>query len=498
MNFISFEFILLASISFFIYYFISSSKWRLYWIVACSLLFYLKAGIFPILLLTAVVLGNFLAARFIAAAPRPKKGFFIAAVLANVLVLAFFKYFNSVSSLGAFATQAGNAAGISLPLGMSFYIFTLIGYLVDVYRRQAPGEQNLARFSSFILFFPKLAQGPIERAGRLLPQFQRAEPFSESGASDGLKQIVWGIFKKVVIADRLGVYVNQVYGSPRDYSGIPLLVATFFFAFQIYADFSGYTDIALGGARLFGIRLSPNFRRPYLSRSIKEFWTRWHISLSTWLRDYLHMPIAFALSRRMPGAKHLGVQTEKWIYLISTGLTFFVCGIWHGVGWNFVVWGMLFGVYLVFSSWSRKARKKVNRALHLRRLPNVHRLVSVLFTFCLVCLAWIFFRAQSLGDAGYVVSHLFSGLDRVFQLQSVEDILMLFRVKVKRELLEIFISFLLILFLIILEWIQERKPLRLFLRKQPIWVHWAVYQVFVLAIIFFGVFKQTSFIYFNF
>lgn len=381
---------------------------------------------------------------------------------------------------------------------MSFYIFTLIGYVTDVYRKKVPGEKNLARFSSFILFFPKLAQGPIERADRLLPQFGKTLPFDEQGVTGGLKLMVWGVFKKVVIADRLGLYVNQVFGNPHDYSGLPLLIAVFFFAFQIYADFSGYTDIALGGARLLGFRLSANFRRPYLAQSIQEFWTRWHISFSTWLRDYLHLPVAFALSRKMPKLKYLGIQTEKWIYLLATALTFFVCGIWHGVGWNFIIWGMLFGFYLVFSSWTKKARKKIKRVLHVQNLPKTQRLFKILFTFCLVCFAWIFFRTKTIGDAWYVIGHMFSGIFKVFQLRTIEDVLMLFRLKVKRELVELLISFSFIFLLIALEWIQEKRPLRSILRKQPAWLRWVVYQALVLAIVFFGIFKQTAFIYFTF
>jgi D-alanyl-lipoteichoic acid acyltransferase DltB (MBOAT superfamily) len=240
---------------------------------------------------------------------------------------------------------------IILPVGLSFFIFTILSYLIEIKRGTINAERHLGKFASSLLFFPKIMQGPIEKPGNIFPQFMEEKNFNYDMVVEGLKLMLWGYFKKLVVADRLAIYVNTVYGNYEHHSGISLLVATIFYSFQVYADFSGYTDIALGSAKVLGFNLTNNFNRPYFATSIREFWNRWHITLSVWLRDYLFLPLAFFFSRKMNKTKYLGLAVEKWIFLFASIITFAVCGIWHGEGLNFLIWGLLFGIYSQLDTW---------------------------------------------------------------------------------------------------------------------------------------------------
>ncbi|GHV06785.1 alginate O-acetyltransferase [Spirochaetia bacterium] len=322
-----------------------------------------------------------------------KKLILASSLILNLAVLFFFKYYNffagTVNSLFG-QSGAGPAAlptlNVLLPVGISFYTFQALGYSIDVYRGTVKAERNFLSYALFVTFFPQLVAGPIERTGNLLPQFKIDHHFDYDRVTSGLKLAAWGMFKKVVIADRLAIYVNAVYGNPGVYPASALLLATFFFTFQIYCDFSGYSDIAIGTARVLGFNLMTNFRKPYFSQSITEFWRRWHISLSTWLKDYLYIPLGG--NRKGPGRQKLNLL-----------ITFLISGLWHGAAWHFVFWGLLHGLFQIIE---RSVPERINAALN--KVPALR----VCITFLLVCFAWVFFRAGSLPDAFLIVRKLAS------------------------------------------------------------------------------------------
>jgi D-alanyl-lipoteichoic acid acyltransferase DltB (MBOAT superfamily) len=326
-----------------------------------------------------------------------------------------------------------------LPLGLSYITFTLLSYQIEVKRKTIQPEKHFGYFSLFLCFFPKIAQGPIERPQQLIPQLHQSHPFNYTMVVEGLRLMLWGYFKKLVVADRLAIYVNAIYNNNENHNGTSLIVATIFFAFQIYADFSGYTDIALGSAKLFGFNLTNNFKRPYLATTIKDFWDRWHITFSTWLRDYIFLPIAYFLASRMRQQKYLYVSTEKWIYLIAIMITFAICGIWHGVGWTYLLWGILFGIYLTYSNWTKDLHKKIRRRFHIRKTSPFYIFYKILLTFILVSFAWIFFRADTLTEAVQIIKKIFTSSGSVFYenpsnlIFAIFGIISLLIVDLKRE-----------------------------------------------------------------
>lgn len=242
-------------------------------------------------------------------------------------------------------------------------------------------------------------QGPIEKPGSIFPQFNEEKGFNYERVTEGLKLMLWGYFKKLVVADRLALYVNAVYGNIEQHSGISLLVATIFYSFQIYADFSGYTDIALGSAKVLGFNLTNNFNRPYFTTSVQDFWNRWHISLSVWLKDYLFLPMAVFFTHNLKKPKLFGLAMDKWIFMFASVITFAVCGIWHGEGLNFLIWGLLFSIYLTTANWTLGINKKLRKRLHISKKSSLYRTYVIVISFILVTFTWIFFRADNTHDA---------------------------------------------------------------------------------------------------
>jgi D-alanyl-lipoteichoic acid acyltransferase DltB (MBOAT superfamily) len=362
---------------------------------------------------------------------------------------------------------------IILPIGISFYTFQTLSYTIDVYRGKKEAERHLGVFALYVAFFPQLVAGPIERSTRLLPQFFRKYYFDYRRVTDGLQLMLWGFFKKLVIADRLAVYVNQVYNNPADYHGVPLILATYFFTFQIYCDFSGYSDIAIGAAQVMGYNLMENFKRPYFSKSITEFWRRWHISLSSWFRDYLYIPLG-------------GNRVHKWRWYYNIIAVFLLSGLWHGANWTFVVWGGLHGFYILFSLWTDNLRNKISSFLHTSRFPTIQKLFKVFITFHLVVFAWIFFRANSISDAFLILANI----TRIDSWQcSISGAL---------NKIELIVAFLSILLLGVIHLIQAHTSVRTYLNGKPIWFRWACYYVIVFFITLFGKFEEQQFIYFQF
>jgi alginate O-acetyltransferase complex protein AlgI len=330
-----------------------------------------------------------------------KKFWFWLSISVNLGFLGIFKYYNFFAdSLADALSLVGFQADfwtlkVILPVGISFYTFHGLSYVIDIYKDRIKPERNFIDYSVFVSFFPLLVAGPIERATHLLPQIQRKREFNHNMAVDGLKQILWGLFKKVVIADNCAMYANMVFNNSTEYSGSTHVVAAIFFAFQIYGDFSGYSDIALGTARLFGIDLLRNFAFPYFSRDIAEFWRRWHISLSTWFRDYLYIPLG-------------GSKGGTWMRVRNTFIIFLVSGFWHGANWTFIVWGFLNALFIMPSILFSTNRANLDIVAQGRTFANLKEITAIVVTFALTVFAWIFFRADNLTAAFHFIGEIFS------------------------------------------------------------------------------------------
>ncbi len=408
---------------------------------------------------------------------RKKKLWMILSLVSNLGILFFFKYFNfTVNTLTGVALMFGINIQVPnfellLPVGISFYTFQALSYTLDVYQGKLEPTSHFGKYALFVSFFPQLVAGPIERSKNLLHQFDEEHNFDYDMAKRGFLLIIWGVFKKVVIADRLAILVDTVFNNVGGYSGQAYWIASLFFTFQIYCDFSGYSDIAIGSANLMGYRLMTNFKRPYLSKSIAEFWRRWHISLSTWFKDYLYIPLG--------GNK---VSVSKW--RINIMVVFLVSGLWHGANWTFVIWGGLHGVFQIVGRIKNQFRpKKYNGNCKLNGL------ISILITFALVNFAWIIFRANSLEDFGTICKGLFVSMNDfdVFSLGLVKQ--------------DFYLSIILIAFLFISDIVSEKIDVYGLLQKQILPLRWIVYLISIFSIILFGFYgslSEASFIYFQF
>ena len=340
-------------------------------------------------------------------------------------------------------------------------------------RGNQKSEPNFIRYATYVMFFPQLVAGPIERPQNLLHQFVQLQPFDEDRVISGLKRMAWGFFKKLVVADRLALYVNDVYANPSAYTGLQLTIGTVFFAYQIYCDFSGYSDIAIGSARVLGFRLMENFDSPYHSLSITEFWRRWHISLSTWFKDYVYFPL---------GGNR--TSTARWMRNIL--ITFGISGLWHGANWTYVCWGLLNGVYLIVGQLTKSPRDSIMAKAGLTPQTRPRKFIMLGSTFALTCAAWVLFRAQSMQDAWYIFTHFASGWD-------------LNRIATPNFLLrQMPLALLSILFLESWEILKKRFALPSIIIRLPIVPRWAFYVAAVLGVIMFGVYRESQFIYFQF
>ena len=399
-------------------------------------------------------------------------------IIIDLGILGFFKYFNFfqenfIAAFRFFGQEIqSNSLNIILPVGISFYTFQSLSYTIDVYRRDLKPAEHLVDFLAFISFFPQLVAGPIERATNLLPQFYRKRTFEYDKAVDGMRQILWGLFKKIVIADNCATYANMIFNNSSDYSGSTLLLGALFFTFQIYGDFSGYSDIAIGVARLFGFRLMRNFAYPYFSRDIAEFWRRWHISLSTWFRDYLYIPLG-------------GSRGGKFKSIRNTFIIFIVSGFWHGANWTFIVWGALNAIYFLPLLLTNNNRKNLDIVAQNGRFPSLREFGGIVITFCLTVFAWIFFRAKSISHAVQYISSIFS--PSLFSIPNFEG---------RKQALETII--LVILFLAV-EWKgrKDQYAIENIMHSVPAWLRWGTYYVLIALLWQFGGTEQT-FIYFQF
>jgi alginate O-acetyltransferase complex protein AlgI len=401
MNLISLDFALFF-LAVLVLYAAGPKKLRPGLLLAASLVFYGWFRWSFLALLLAQAATAYGCALWLAPPGRRRRKLGLAVSIGLILAPLFvFKYLDFVLQTLAPLLRGRPAGlpGLLLPLGISFYTFKSLSYLIDVYRGRIAARKNPILVGLYISFFPQILAGPIERAGNFLTQLEKDYVFDLGQVGLGLRRVVWGLFKKLVIADRLAQYVNIVFDQPAGFADLSLVAGLVFYAFQIYCDFSGYSDIAIGLAQMMGLETMENFRFPYTSRSIVEFWSRWHISLSTWLRDYLFLPISYAVSRRIKAARVLGVKTEFVMYLAGMATTMLLCGLWHGANWTFVVWGGMHGLYLIVSRATKRVRVRALRGLGLRPSNPILSAVRVLFTFGLTTFAWVFFRSPSLSSA---------------------------------------------------------------------------------------------------
>ncbi len=399
-------------------------------------------------------------------------------IFVNLGLLGFFKYFNFfvgsfVDAFSFFGQEIPrHSLDIILPVGISFYTFQTLSYTIDIYRKKLAPTNDFIAFASFVSFFPQLVAGPIERATHLLPQFQYQRKFDEQKAVDGLRQILWGLFKKVVIADSCAEYADLIFGGHDQYSGSTLALGAIFFTFQIYCDFSGYSDIAIGTGRLFGFNLRKNFAFPYFSRDIAEFWRRWHISLSTWFRDYVYIPLG-------------GSRVSRFKVVRNVFIIFIVSGFWHGADWTFIAWGTLNAFYFLPLILFERNRKNLDTVAQGKWLPNIREILGISITFSLTVFAWIFFRAENMPHALTYIQELFSSS--------------LFSVPSFPRMKNAFITLILISIFLIIEWIGREKEYAIehTLVGQNRIFRWLFYFILTGMILSFSG-KEQHFIYFQF
>jgi len=482
MLFNSIDFAIFLPIVFLLYWFVTNKNLKLqnFLIVISSYVFYgwWDWRFLSLILFSTIV--DFLVGLMLSKEENEtkRKALLWTSILVNLGFLGFFKYYNFfienfTTAFSFFGNEIQpNSLNIILPVGISFYTFQTLSYSIDVYRKKLEPTKDFIAFSAFVSFFPQLVAGPIERATNLLPQFYKKRSFNYGRAIDGMRQILWGLFKKIVIADNCAEYANIIFNNSSEYSGSTLVLGAIFFSFQIYGDFSGYSDIAIGTSRLFGFNLKQNFAFPYFSRDIAEFWRRWHISLSTWFRDYLYIPLG-------------GSRGGTWNKIRNIFLIFIVSGFWHGANWTFIIWGLLYAIYFLPLILTNNNRNNLEIVAKGKYLPTLKELSFMLLTFSFAAFAWIFFRAENIKHAINYISQIFSNSLFTFPIYDKDDY--------AKPI------FLLILVFIIIEWFgreQEYAIARLSLLKHK-GFRYAFYYAIIFIIFWFSG-EQQEFIYFQF
>ncbi|MGI4020896.1 MAG: MBOAT family O-acyltransferase [Janthinobacterium lividum] len=477
MIFNSFEFLLFFLIVTSLYFLLPHKfRWMLLLLASCVFyMFFVPVYIF-ILLITILI--DYFAAIYISNSDgRKKKLYLVISIVSTCLVLFIFKYFNFFNDNFKFLAQFVHwnypigALKILLPIGLSFHTFQSLSYVIEVYRGNQKPETHFGIYALYVMFYPQLVAGPIERPQNVLYQFYEKHNFNYNDVTYGLKLMLWGYFKKVVIADRLSIYVNTIYNNHQHHNGTSLLLATVFFAFQIYCDFSGYSDIAIGSARVMGFKLLTNFNRPYFAKSISEFWKRWHISLSTWFKDYVYIPMG-------------GNRVIKPLVLFNLLVTFLLSGFWHGANWTYIIWGGLNGLYLAIGVVLYTTKSKMNHKFEKGYFSFFNQLLNIIFTFFLIALSWIFFRANSVQNAVNIIHKILFEKGRLFMGDNKSMVYS--------------ICFLTILF--ITEAFEEYKLFNKFslYNNSSKLVRHLTYYSLIIIIMLFGVFDSSQFIYFQF
>jgi alginate O-acetyltransferase complex protein AlgI len=458
-------------------YFIVPHRWRWLLLLIASCVFYMAwIPVYVIILFLIIGVDYIAGLKIEESSGRRRKIFLAISIVSNVSLLAIFKYYGFLADNLARIFHLFNASinfpilNLILPIGLSFHTFQALAYTIEVYRGKQDAEKHLGIYALYVMFYPQLVAGPIERPQHLIHQFKEKHVFDPQMVSSGLRLMLWGFFKKLLIADRLALLVNSVYNQPHLYSGAPLVLATYCFAYQIYCDFSGYTDIAIGAARVMGINLVRNFDCPYAATSVRDFWHRWHISLSTWFRDYVYIPLG-------------GSKTGQLGTLRNILIVFFLSGLWHGASWTYAEWGLLHGLFMIaFLLWT----KFTAGFPHPQALIPLRRLLNLFITFNAVCFAWIFFRANSTRDAFWIAGHL-------FPLQNAETI---FKLGLSRG--ELLVAVVAIIVLEVVQFIGRNYKGTMVLDQMRLSVRWMAYYILILTILLLGEFGGQRFIYFQF
>jgi D-alanyl-lipoteichoic acid acyltransferase DltB (MBOAT superfamily) len=465
-------------------YFALPHRWRWLHLLLASCYFYMFFVPVYVLILAGTIVIDYVAGILISGAEgRRRRLYLMASLAANIGVLAFFKYYNFLNATLLQLTGAVGVEwplpflGILLPIGLSFHTFQAMSYTIEVYRGRQQPERHFGIYALYVMFYPQLVAGPIERPQNLLPQFHQPHHFSSADARTGLQLMLLGLCKKVVVADTIAPIVNAVYAVPGNHGATALAGATALFAVQIYADFSGYSDIARGAARVMGFDLMVNFNRPYLARSVAEFWKRWHISLSTWFRDYVYISL---------GGNR--VSYPRW--QANLLITFLLSGLWHGASWTFVIWGGLNGLYLVASNWTAGLRARLVRWLGLDRVPAIHAAMQLTFVFLIVCVAWVFFRASSLHDARTILYTMASG-DGLSPRSALAS---LSAAGLQRSTL--IGAAALAAGLLLFDFAVEHRLSPDWFDRRPIWIRWGAYYAGVALVL--ALLGDQQFIYFQF
>jgi alginate O-acetyltransferase complex protein AlgI len=465
-------------------YFVIPHAYRWFFLLVASCVFYMAFIPIYILVLALTIAIDYTAALLIERSEGKWRTFcLVVSIVSTCMVLFIFKYFNffntNLSHVARFFHWNYSIENLSLilPIGLSFHTFQSLSYVIEVYRKNYKAEHHFGIYALYVMFYPQLVAGPIERPGNLIHQFYERHSFDYSRVTDGLKLMAWGFFKKVVIADKLAMVVDKVYSDPTQYTGIPLIAAAISFAIQVYCDFSGYSDIAIGSAQVMGFRLRDNFNRPLFSASVAEFWRRWHISLMTWFRDYVYIPLG-------------GNRVSKGRRWFNIFFTFTLSGLWHGANWGMVLWGSFNGLYIILSDLTGGLRKKGLNWTRLDRLPMLHRGMGIAFTFFLFWFTLIMFRTKDLSDALYVMTHLGIGLGSLH-----DSFKSLYHVLPRYEFMTVLIA---IGWMIFIEIIEKQEKMRHLFTTKPVWARWTIYYVTLLFLIFFGEYNDQAFIYFQF
>jgi alginate O-acetyltransferase complex protein AlgI len=480
----SFEFLVFFLLTTLVY-FVIKHQYRWAFLLFASCVFYMYfVPIYILILFLTISIDYFTGILIEKSGGRKKKWFLVSSIVINISLLSFFKYFNffienlnSISvSLGS--TSSYNYLSIILPIGLSFHTFQAMSYTIEVYRGNQKAERHFGIYSLYVMFYPQLVAGPIERPQNMLSQFHEKHQFRFENFFSGLRWMLWGLFKKVVVADRLAIMVDNIYNGSGQASGIEWIGATILFAIQIYCDFSGYSDMALGSARIMGFDLMLNFKQPYFSKNISEFWLRWHISLSTWFKDYLYIPL---------GGNR--VNLRRWCFNIF--FVFLISGLWHGANWTFIIWGALHAVFLIVS----ELRKKYINPLI--KFDLNFDFLNVLLTFLLVSFAWIFFRANSIDQALHICKVIFNVYDPYYFQIYKSNLYGLPGTIFGLSNWKFFMSLTVIPFLFYSDYLISSKKMNVLINSKPMY-SWSIYYILILLILLFGVFDTNQFIYFQF
>ena len=488
MLFNSFEFLLFFPIVTIIY-FLLPHKLRWFHLLVASCIFYMYFIPVYILILFFTIIIDYIAGIVIENATGQRRKLFLSmSIVANVGVLAFFKYYNFFAANidGIFHINHLNAniplLNIILPIGLSFHTFQAMSYTIEVYRGKQKAERHPGIYALYVMFYPQLVAGPIERPQNILHQFYEKHTFDYNNAVSGLRQMMWGMVKKVVVADRLALVTDPIFNNVHQQSGTGLAIGAVFFAFQIFCDFSGYSDIAIGAARVMGFHLMTNFNKPYHSRNISEFWRRWHISLSTWFRDYLYISL---------GGNRVSIPRMYF----NLFFVFLVSGFWHGANWTFIIWGALHGFYLIYALLTKDARKKVNDGLGISKIHWLNNTINVITTFTLVTFAWVFFRANNIKDAFFIVKKLGYIPKELIKIVKTKKVAFLNLPGIYNAIMPCLVA---IFFLEIMNIVQVKYRMESTFNNRPAWLRWSIYYGGIFVLVYFGVYAKRQFIYFQF